>query len=580
MDSAKHSTAQAPRRAKPLRAVLVHGLRVALVAALLWAIPSPGGTALRDGSQPPPLEAVQQIVPDAASVGSSQDVHAMWPIQDADGETIGRAARTLPAAEDVVGYRGPTETLVVFGPELTVQGVRILTSADTAEHVEAIQEAPAFLDQFVGWPWGGPETAAEVDAVSGATLTSLAVAEGLLKRIGGDRPSLVFGEPLELEDAKPAFPEAASLQGDPIATVRDSSGTALGLLIRSGGLTDDITGYQGPSELVIAVAPEGKIADVQLRHSYDNQPYVDYVRQGYSFWPIFEEQTFRELAAFDPEEAGVEGVSGATMTSLAVADTAVAAAREARQKMRNRTAKPPGIWQRLGEIRWTWADTGTFAALLLVAAFSWTGWYRSRPFRRLWLLGVIGVIGLWAGNLVSLALVAGWSAEGIAWRLAPGLTAIATVALLAPPTRKANPYCNHLCPHGAIQQLIRPGKNDHRRLKLPARWMRRLSVIPGVTLVAAYLALIAMPTLDLSSWEPFHAYLFRIAGWGAFALAIVSLAVAAVIPMGYCRLGCPTGRLLDYLRRTATSERIGWADAVAISLLAVALSAAWWRGYP
>ena len=76
-----------------------------------------------------------------------------------------------------------------------------------------------------------------------------------------------------------------------------------------------------------------------------------------------------------------------------------------------------------------------------------------------------------------------------------------------------------------------------------------------------------MPTIDLSSWEPFHAYLFRIATWGSFALALASLALAAVIPMGYCHLGCPTGRLLDYLRRSAVSDRIQTSDYVALGLL-------------
>jgi polyferredoxin len=89
--------------------------------------------------------------------------------------------------------------------------------------------------------------------------------------------------------------------------------------------------------------------------------------------------------------------------------------------------------------------------------------------------------------------------------------------------------------------------------------------------VAAYVALILFPSIDLSSWEPFHAYLFRIAGWGSLALAILTLAVSAVIPMGYCRLGCPTGKLLDYLRRSAVSNRIAVSDYVAVALLAFAL---------
>ena len=96
-----------------------------------------------------------------------------------------------------------------------------------------------------------------------------------------------------------------------------------------------------------------------------------------------------------------------------------------------------------------------------------------------------------------------------------------------------------------------------------------------MTLTVAYLCLIAMPTFDLTSWEPFHAYLFRIASWGSFVLALGSLALSAVIPMGYCRLGCPTGRLIDYLRRSAVSDRIQTSDYVAISLLLMSMLLRW-----
>jgi polyferredoxin len=54
-------------------------------------------------------------------------------------------------------------------------------------------------------------------------------------------------------------------------------------------------------------------------------------------------------------------------------------------------------------------------------------------------------------------------------------------------------------------------------------------------------------------------------------LALATLALAAVIPMGYCRLGCPTGRMIDYLRRTALSDRIQKSDFVAIGMLLIAL---------
>ncbi len=556
---------------RPRLARFVQGVRVALVAALLLAIPSPDPRSVSDGSIAPPLEIVRHQLADAASVESTQDASGLWPVHDSDGQTIALAARTLPAAMHVVGYRGPTEALIIFGTDLKIKSVRLLDSADTSEHVEAVAADQKFFEQFQAWTWGGPQADAKIDAVSGATLTSLALAEGVLKRIGGDRPSLVFPDPLTIDDVVSWYPDANSIRDDNgVALIRNAHDQVIGRVIRSGVLSDDVMGYQGPTELLLKLSPDDAVESIRLRKSYDNEPYVDYVRTEAGFWAMMENQSLAELARLDPEEAGIEGVSGATMTSLAVADTIVATAQATIEAQHNASAKQDPAW--MSSVRWTAADIATICTLLMAAILSQSKLFHRRTLRRLWLLAVVVVIGLWAGNLISMALVAGWSAEGIAWRLAPGLTAVVAVALLVPPMTKGNPYCNHLCPHGAIQQLIKTGIRSSWR-RHPSRDVTKwLAKIPGLSLVVAYVALCAVPTIDLSAWEPFHAYLFRIAPWSALVFAALTLAVAAVIPMGYCRFGCPTGRLIDYLRRTATSDRIQWADYVATGLLLLAIT--------
>lgn len=565
-----------PRR--PLRAIGLHALRVGLVVALLLVIPSPAKRIQSDTSQPPALARFDlsrliDPIPPGIELDPATDANGLWRIRDGANNTLGFVARTLPIAVDVVGYRGPSESAIVLDSDLNVQSVTLLSSADTTEHVAAVQDDDVFFRQFDRWSWGGPPAGVKIDAVSGATLTSLALAEGVMKRLGGDRPSLVFGSELRFDEIQDWFPNGRSLDKT-TGIVRDSEGVSLGRVLRTGPLADDLIGYQGPTELLIRFSNENDIERVRIRTSFDNEPYIDYVRTEAGFWNLFYDQSLQELADFDPAASGVEGVSGATMTSLTVADTLVAAAKAAiEQEAATNAAKPNG-WTWSGwfqSIRWGSSDLLTIATLVAAGIFSRLRWYHIRWIRRLWLLSTFVVIGLWSGNLLSMALIAGWSAEGIAWRLAPGLSAIAIVALLAPPLTKSNPYCNHLCPHGALQQLIRPAPKSRRHWKLRTRLQRWLLFLPGVTLVAAYVALILFPSIDLSSWEPFHAYLFRIAGWGSLALAILTLAVSAVIPMGYCRLGCPTGKLLDYLRRSAVSNRIAVSDYVAVALLAFAL---------
>ena len=559
-----------PNLMRPWQAKATHVLRTCVVISLLLAIPRPTLRPEGETVKAPPIEVIE-LPADLAQkdlyLDPQQDANGMWPLADENQETVGLVARTLPIANDVIGYRGPTESILLFSPDLNLTSVTLLQSADTEEHVTAVKAASDFFKQFETWAWGGPAANTQIDAVSGATLTSLALAEGVLKRIGGERPSLIFNQPITMQEIQDWFPEAVELD-DASGEIKNSRDEIIGSVIRTGPLSDDLSGYQGPTEMLLKISPTGIVEAIRIRNSFDNEPYVDYVRTEAGFWAIFQGKTVTELSEFDPQAAGVEGVSGATMTSLIVADTLVTAAKEFKETQRSPKTRT-AAW--FSAVRWTTADILTVSTLILAAILKYSGVYRRRSFRRMWLTWVVIIIGCWAGNLLSVALIAGWSAEGIAWRLAPGLAAIMCVAMLGPPLTKGNPYCNHICPHGAIQQLVRPKPKSLRYRKLTPALSRMLRSIPGLTLCAAYIGLILLPTIDLASWEPFHAYLFRIASWSSLVFAFATLAVSAVLPMGYCRFGCPTGRLLDYLKRTATSDRLQVGDAVAVGLLIFAL---------
>jgi polyferredoxin len=81
--------------------------------------------------------------------------------------------------------------------------------------------------------------------------------------------------------------------------------------------------------------------------------------------------------------------------------------------------------------------------------------------------------------------------------------------------------------------------------------------------------------VSLAGIEPFDAFLFRIAGWATLVIALVGLVAAALVPMAYCRFGCPTGAMLDYLRYSARSDRFTRRDVVALALLALAVVIRW-----
>ena len=105
----------AATRQRPRWAIFVHAIRVGLVVALLMLIPSPAGrTGAANSSNPPGIQHVQDLVPTAASVSDEPNAAGLWQIIDGDDNPIGLVGRTLPAASDVLGYRGPSEALLVF----------------------------------------------------------------------------------------------------------------------------------------------------------------------------------------------------------------------------------------------------------------------------------------------------------------------------------------------------------------------------------------------------------------------------------------------------------------------------------
>ncbi|MEM9366527.1 MAG: FMN-binding protein [Planctomycetota bacterium] len=587
-----------PRRAPDWQRRSVHAVRVAVVVALLALLPSPHGDSLslrllrgdmlpRERGNvvvdpcelmPPQLSQVQAIVGNAIKVALQADSAGLFRV-DTRAEST-RVSDTLPWAEGIAGYRGPTGVLIQMDANETVQAATLSTSHDTDEHVEAVLKDSQFWDQFIGLTWGGRKPngrSLEFDGVTGATLTSLAAAGGVLRRLGGEGKSLLFAGPLTLDDAKRIWPDAQSVLGTEIAQVQRSDGSTA-MLLRTGSFIDDEIGYQGPTELLIGLETEGLIEVIRVRDSLDNEPYVGYVRdEKYSFWPEFQGMSLESLALWDPEEAGVEGISGATMTSMAVARTLPRFANEITKRggvaaWLVKTERPSitsrwiALWN---SIRWNAVDVATICLLLFLGVIHRFRWFHQR-LRVAWLLMVIGVIGLWSGNLVSLALVSGWATSGISVHLAIGLVVIFAVALVSPPTRGSNPYCNQLCPHGAVQQLLRPGLRSRRRMQLPATLRRWIAYLPASTLMTVYLLLLLWPSTDVSGFEPFHAYLFWIATPIAIAFALATLLVSAFVPMAYCRHACGTGRLLDHLRIHARSERWNGFDFGATGLLILA----------
>lgn len=379
-------------------------------------------------------------------------------------------------------------------------------------------------------------------------------------RVEGDRP-------VRVEEVTSWFTNAATLQLDLAARggfhVLDQAGAELGYLIRTLPHAERIIGYCGITDTLVALDHEGRVLGFKIRHSEDTKTHVGDVMADRHFRKTWNQMTWDQVAGMDLKKAGVEGVSGATMTSLAVAEGIVHRFRVAQGELRPQP------------VRWGTRDIGLAVVLALAMWLSFTKAEGRERWRRWFQWLVIGYVGFLNGDLLAQSLFAGWAKSGIAWRMAPGLVLFAAAAVLVPWASRRPLYCQQLCPHGALQEVISRWAPDRWRWTVPAALDRALRWLPGALLFGVLFVVMLPLDFDLASLEPFDAYVIRSAGVATILLAVAGLVAAMFVPKAYCKYGCPTGALLEFVRARGVKDGFGRREVAAGLLLVVGLAMHW-----
>ena len=379
-------------------------------------------------------------------------------------------------------------------------------------------------------------------------------------RVEGDAP-------VRVAEVTGWFTNAAELRVDLGARggfhVLAKDGTELGYLIRTLPQAERILGYCGITDTLVALDREGRVLGFRIRKSEDTKTHVGDVMADRHFKKTWNGLTWEEVAGMDLKAAGVEGVSGATMTSLAVAEGIVHRFRVAQGELR-----PQAV--RVGA-----RDFGLAAVVALGAWLTFTKREGRERWRRWFQWMVIGYVGFLNGDLLAQSLLAGWAKSGVAWRMAPGLVLFAAAAFAVPWVGKRPLYCQQLCPHGAAQEVITRLAPVRWRIAVPAALDRALRRLPGALLLFVLIVVMLPLDFDLASLEPFDAYVIRSAGVATIAVAVIGLLAAVSVPKAYCKYGCPTGALLEFVRARGAGDKFGKRDVVAGLLLGVALVLHW-----
>ncbi len=566
-----------PNRISPVSPSQLFAIRlfrltiVALFAMLIWWAGQVANSKSELNESVSLIDA-QRIFPEATRLEWRKSPANSFTVLIDDDIPIGTILRTAPECNDLIGYSGPSDLLVGLHHDGSIRQVVLLSSLDTESHVQAVRQSLRFWDSFRGWQ---PKIDLQppFDGVSGSTLTSRAMLESVIRRVTGDSPSLRFPRTLTLDEAKQFFPSCVDLRFDVPklgwATLFDRTETTLGYLLRTSPIADNIQGYRGPTDALLAIDRDQQtILKVAIRNSFDTPDYVARVRDNPQYLEQLCEPSLANWAILKLEASGIEGVSGATQTSYGLAE---GIRRRAIADVQRLSATIP--FPNPGLIR----NVALGFVILGALAMMFTRLRHVRWLRRVWQIIVVVVFAIVLTDLLSMSLLVGWARNGIPFQLAPTLVVLAVVALVVPWLTKQPFYCQQICPHGMVQEWV--GRLNSRKLHLPRRLNRVARALPNFLLVAAILSSVIATHVDLSTWEPFDAWALRCTVWASTSIAISGLVASYFLPQAYCRFGCPTGALLGFIRSHGRNDRFGSMDWLS-GLVLVVLAAVVWMNTP
>ena len=170
---------------------------------------------------------------------------------------------------------------------------------------------------------------------------------------------------MTVAEVRPFLPQATRLtawdQKPALLQVEDASGQLLGFAGRTSPAADDLIGFQGPTDTLFVMDAEQRVLGIAMRRSYDTTEYLPWVTDDKHFMTCFNGKSLDELANLDPAAAGIEGVSGATMTSMSMAYALARAAKAARDAQ---PAAAPPSWTITAR---DWGTAGVVLGGLLLA---------------------------------------------------------------------------------------------------------------------------------------------------------------------------------------------------------------------
>ena len=346
---------------------------------------------------------------------------------------------------------------------------------------------------------------------------------------------------IHLDDVKKYFPACTSLEkvNDVYYKVK-SDNEEMGKLLVTTPIADDLIGFAGNVPLFLAVSKENVILGLTLLNNSESPGFLKRLEKK-GLLSAWNGKTLEEAVA-----QNVEAVSGATMSSDAIRGSV-------KRALEFHLERDGGGF----DIDWVKLLQHVLGGLVVILALiSMFFGKEMKRWRSVLQVASILILGVWSGYFVSLELLFNWLLNGIPWGARILLPVIALLALVCPLFFNKAYYCAYLCPFGAAQELI--GKVRKQKMVPKGVWKNVFKYTRVIYFLVILALLLWGIPLDLASMEPFSVFLLTAATNWVIALAVIFLFLSIFFTRPWCNYCCPTGALLDVLRKADTkagSER-------------------------
>ncbi|MBR4676272.1 MAG: 4Fe-4S binding protein [Victivallales bacterium] len=349
---------------------------------------------------------------------------------------------------------------------------------------------------------------------------------------------------ITLEEAKELFPEATVLvlKDDAIYEVKNGE-SLLGLLMKSAPYSDEISGFMGPTPLLIGLAPDLKIQKVIALKNEETPPFFERVKSNGLL------DAWNGLLPSQVADKQVDVISGATFSSKGVIGSMQARMAAVKLEQQSSQEPPPDTTPALSPTnrKRLFSD----AVFLILIIISFVAFFRPSLMGkgRIWLLlASIIVLAIWQGRILSMAQFTVWLVNGIPIAAQWAILLLFLLSILLPIIFGKAYYCAWLCPMGAAQVLLGELNKKHK-LKLAPTLLQWLQMLRTAILFGGLLAIAIGLTFDFANFEAFTIFHPQTAPIVALVIGLLSLLLSIWLPRPWCRFLCPLGELLEILRR-------------------------------